>query len=48
MCDVHPAPALAADLTIDTTVDDVATAATKVAALAQRLAASGACASRAS
>jgi adenylylsulfate kinase len=41
-------PALAAELTIDTTVDDVATAAAKVAGLAQRLVASDACASRAS
>ena len=40
--------ALAAELTIDTTVDDVATSAAKVAALAERLAASDACASRAS
>ena len=46
--DVPYEPALAAELTIDTTVDDVATAAAKVAALAERLAASGACASRAS
>jgi adenylylsulfate kinase-like enzyme len=50
--DVPYEPALAADLTIDTTVDDVVTAAAKVAALAGRLAASGtgacACASRAS
>ena len=46
--DVPYEPALAADLTIDTTVDDVATAAAKVAALAGRLAALGACASRAS
>jgi adenylylsulfate kinase len=40
--DVPYEPALAADLTIDTTVDDVASAAAKVAALAERLAASGA------
>jgi adenylylsulfate kinase-like enzyme len=46
--DVPYEPALAADLTIDTTVADVATAAAMVAALAQRLVASGACASRAS
>jgi adenylylsulfate kinase len=46
--DVPYEPALAAELTIDTTVDDVATAAAKVAALAQRLVASVACASRAS
>jgi adenylylsulfate kinase len=46
--DVPYEPALAAELTIDTTVDDVATAAAKVAALAQRLVASDACASRAS
>ena len=46
--DVAYEPALAADLTIDTTVEDVAAAAAKVVALAQRLAASGACASRAS
>jgi adenylylsulfate kinase len=46
--DVPYETALAADLTIDTTVDDVAAAASKVAALAQRLAVSGACASKAS
>ena len=46
--DVPYEPAFAAELRIDTTVDDVATAAAKVAALAQRLVASGACASRAS
>jgi adenylylsulfate kinase len=46
--DVAYETALAAELTIDTTVDDVAAAAAKVAALAQRLAASDACASRAS
>jgi adenylylsulfate kinase len=46
--DVPYEPALGADLTIDTTVDDVAAAAAKVAALASRLAASGAGALRAS
>lgn len=46
--DVPYEVALAPDLTIDTTVDDVATAAAKVAALAGRLVAPGACASRAS
>jgi len=46
--DVAYEPALAAELTIDTTVDDVATAGAKVAALAARLAASDACMSRAS
>jgi adenylylsulfate kinase len=46
--DVPYETALAADLTIDTTVDGVAPAAAKVAALAQRLAALGACVSRAS
>ena len=46
--DVPYEPAFAAELTIDTMVDDVATAAAKVAALAQRLVASDACASRAS
>jgi adenylylsulfate kinase len=46
--DVPYETALAAELTIDTTVDDVAAAAAKVAALAQSLAASDACASRAS
>ena len=46
--DVPYEPAFAAELTIDTTVDDVATAAAKVAALAQRLVASDACASRVS
>ena len=46
--DVPYEPALAAELVIDTTVDDVETAAAKVAALADRLAASTAAASRAS
>jgi adenylylsulfate kinase len=46
--DVAYETALAADLTIDTTVDGVAAAAARVVALAERLAASGARASRAS
>jgi adenylylsulfate kinase len=46
--DVPYEPAVAPDLKIDTTVDDVGTAAGKVAALASRLAASAAAASRAS
>jgi adenylylsulfate kinase len=45
--DVPYEPALAAELTIDTTKDDVATGAAKVAALAGRLATAGACAARA-
>ena len=46
--DVPYEAALNADLTIDTTVDDVATAGAKVAALALRLAAPDACAAGAS
>jgi adenylylsulfate kinase len=46
--DVPYEPALAPELLIDTTVDDVETAAAKVAALADRLVASGACPSGAS
>lgn len=46
--DVPYERAVAAELTIDTTVDDVETAGAKVAALAQSLAASDACASRVS
>ena len=46
--DVPYEPAVAPDLKIDTTVDDVGAAAAKVATLASRLAASAAAASRAS